>query len=44
MSNFLSRKEGAVVAFYGFFDGQLSQKYKSLDQILPLSDIFKQKS
>jgi hypothetical protein len=26
------------------FSGQLSQKYKFLDQVLPLSDIFEQKS
>ena len=31
-----------VVASQGVFNGQLSQKYKLLDQILPLSDIFKE--
>jgi hypothetical protein len=28
----------------GVFNRQLSQKYKSMDQILPFSDIFEQKS
>jgi hypothetical protein len=36
--------KGVVVAIKEVFNGQLSQKYKSLDQILSLSDIFKQKS
>jgi hypothetical protein len=36
--------KGVVVAFKGVFNGQLSQKYESLDQILSLNDIFKQKS